>query len=79
VYTIENSFTSTGLTFTSANDGTLAKSPVKLTKIASLANTDADKWSQTQLVFDDHGRYMHTGSTLGTPTNFASYIIVSPL
>lgn len=82
VYMIENSFSSTGLSFdTIANNGTIAKSPIKLTKIDPTIPfaTDLEKWNKTQLIFDDHGRYIHTGSTLGTPTNFASYMIVSPL
>ncbi len=79
VYTIENSFTATGITFTSVNDGTISMSPVKLTKLASLATTDTDKWNQTQVIFDSKWRYIHTGSVSGTGTNFASYVIVSPL
>ena len=81
VYTIENSFTATGITFTSANDGTITNSPVKLKKIDTVSGfvTDSDKWNQTQLIFDTKWRYTHTGSVSGTGTNFASYIVVSPL
>jgi prepilin-type N-terminal cleavage/methylation domain-containing protein len=82
LYSIENDFTASGITFDPiANNGTIAKSPIKLTKIDTNTafTTDAEKWSKTQLIFDDHGRYIHTGSSTGTGTNFASYIIVSPL
>ncbi len=82
VYTIENSFSSTGITFDIwANDGTITNSPIKLQKIDTVSGfmTDSDKWNRTQLIFDEVWRYTHTGSVIGTPTNFASYIIVSPL
>ncbi len=81
-FTIENDYTATGITFASANDGTIDKSPVRLTKIntfpTDLTNL-ALKWSATQLLLDSQGRYVHTGSSVGTGTIFASYIIVSPL
>ena len=80
IYTIENSFTTTGITFDNiTNNGTIAKSPIKLTKLSGFPNDDAAKWWATQLIFDERGRYTHTGSVSGTGTNFASYIIVSPL
>ncbi len=82
VYTIENSFTATGITFdATANNGTITNSPVKLKKIDTVSGfvTDSDKWNQTQLIFDTKWRYTHTGSVSGTGTNFASYIVVSPL
>lgn len=82
VYTIENSFSASGLTFDPIlNDGTIVKSPIRLTKIDPTTSfaTDLEKWNKTQLILDDHGRYIHTGSTTGAPTQFASYIIVSPL
>ena len=80
IYTIENSFTATGITFDSiTNNGTIAKSPIKLTKLSGFPTDDAAKWWATQLIFDERGRYIHTGSDSGIGTNFASYIIVSPL
>lgn len=80
VYTIENSF-ATGAIEINSNNGNISKTPVKLQKIDTVSGfaTDSEKWNRTQLVFDDHGRYIHTGSIAGTGTNFASYIIVSPL
>ncbi len=82
VYTIENDFTTSGIVFdTMTADGTIAKSPIKLTKIDTISGftTDSEKWNATQLIFDAAWRYIHTGSTTGTGTVFASYIIVSPL
>ena len=80
IYTIENDFTSTGLILdTWIHNSTILKSPIKLTKISAFPTENALKWWATQLVFDDRGRYVHTGSITGIPTQFASYIIVSPL
>ena len=82
VYTIENDFTTSGIIFdTMTADGTIAKSPIKLTKIDTNTAfaTDSEKWNKTQLISDTQWRYIHTGSLGGTGTTFASYIIVSPL
>ncbi len=82
-YTIENDFTATGITFdTLTNNGTIARTPIRLTKIdtSTVFGTDSDKWKQTQLIFDEKWRYTHTGSSMSwTGTQFASYIIISPL
>jgi hypothetical protein len=77
VFIIESDYTATGITFTLANDGTIEKSPVKLTKFASFSADQAGKWSATPLYLDSQGRYTHTASSSGTL--FASYLIVSPL
>ncbi len=79
VYLIENNFTSTGLVFDSSRtDGTIAKSPISLKKIDPFPTTDAAKWQKTQVRIDSRWRYFHS-ETIGTPTQFASYIIISPL
>ena len=55
-YTIENDFTATGITFdTLTNNGTIARTPIRLTKIdtSTVFGTDSDKWKQTQLIFDE--------------------------
>ena len=56
VYTIENDFTTSGIVFdTMTADGTIAKSPIKLTKIDTISGftTDGEKWNRTQLIFDE--------------------------
>jgi hypothetical protein len=80
MYMVENWFSTGSIEIDSAN-GAITKSPVRLQKIdtATAFSTDLEKWNKTQLIFDHMGRYVHTGSTSGTGTNFASYIIVSPL
>ncbi len=80
IYTIENWF-DTGNTLIDSTNGNITKSPIKLLKIDPTISfaTDLEKWNKTQLILDDHGRYIHIGSTTGAPTQFASYIIVSPL
>jgi hypothetical protein len=80
VFMIESDYTATGITFTSANNGTIEKSPVKLTRLISFPTDPTDlvgKWSSTQLFLDEQGRYTHTVSASGTL--FSSYVIMSPL
>lgn len=76
-YMIENDFTNTGITINPAN-GAIIKNTLKLIKIDPFLTTDETKWQKTQLRFDSSWRYIHSENT-GTGTQFASYIIVSPL
>lgn len=81
IYTIENNFWYEWVQVDSTN-GSIQKSPLKLIKIdsASLFTTDEEKWNKTRLLFDTTWRYIHSGpGIIWTGTQFASYIIVSPL
>lgn len=74
---IENNFVDSSIVINPKN-GIINSSPVKITKIDTLPTTDDEKWNKTQLHTDSHGRYIHSLSD-GTPTQFASYLLISPL
>lgn len=76
-YMIENDFTNTGISINPSN-GAITKNTLKLKKVDPFPVTDEVKWQKTQLRFDSVWRYIHSETT-GTGTQFASYIIVSPL
>lgn len=77
IYTIENNYTTASIVI-DQNVGTISSSPIKVTKLATFPVTDEDKWSIAQLRLDNQWRYIHS-QTIGTGTQYASYIIVSPL
>jgi prepilin-type N-terminal cleavage/methylation domain-containing protein len=77
IYMIENDFTTPTIVIDSTN-GHINKSPIKLTKVDSFPTTDEAKWQKTQIHMDDKWRYIHS-ETIGTPTQYGSYIIITPL
>ncbi len=77
IYIIENDFSTSSVSVDSLN-GRINKNTIKLVKIDPFVGDDTFKWQKTQLRLDDKWRYIHSETT-GTPTQFASYIIVSPL
>ena len=76
-YMIENNFTATGITIDSSS-GSITQNTIKLIKVDPFPTTESIKWEKTQLRIDTMWRYFHSETT-GTGTQFASYIIVSPL
>jgi prepilin-type N-terminal cleavage/methylation domain-containing protein len=76
-YIIENNYATTSIVI-DPNSGTISNSPVKMRKLDIFPLSDADKWSVAQLRMDSQGRYIHSETT-GTLTQYASYIVVSPL
>ncbi len=74
---IENNFITSNI-LVSPSNGNISNSPIKLIKIDPFPSNTEDKWKKTQLRTDSHGRYFHSEIT-GTGTNYASYIIISPL
>ncbi len=77
IYMIENDFTTATIVVDPTN-GHINKSPIKLSKIDSFPTTDEAKWQKTQIRVDDKWRYIHS-ETAGSPTQFASYIMITPL
>ncbi len=84
IYTIENQFGNSEITFDS--DGKITSAPIKITKITDFTVSDADnfdkenlkkKFKASQLYFDDKNRYTHEETD--KPTVFASYLAVRPL
>jgi prepilin-type N-terminal cleavage/methylation domain-containing protein len=72
-YIIENDYTSTGIIYALSS---IQKSPVFMDNII-LSSVDIEsRFNATRLKLDDKERYNHRA---GTGTNYASYIIVSPL
>ena len=76
-YMIENNFSTNAISIDWSN-WNINTNTVKLTKIDPFPTTDQAKWQKTQVRFDNLWRFIHSETT-GTPTQFASYIIVSPL
>ena len=80
-YTIENNFWNEFVQINNTN-GSIEKSPLKLIKIDTTTSftTDEEKWNKTRLLYDTAWRYIHSGLGItGTGTQFAAYIIISPL
>lgn len=75
-YIIEDDFTTKNTTINTSN-GNIDASPVFLKDITLNYSPDpAIEFSRTQLNLDNNGRYTHR---TGTGTNYASYIIITPL
>ncbi len=88
-FVIENNFTQTGVEFeTSGTDaGTIKTSPVTMSGVVFDSSVVLDefgdraileqKFNATRLYFDDQKRYTHAVTLTGT--QFASYVILSPI
>lgn len=74
IYTIQNDYTSWETKYDT--NGIITYSPVSL-KSKVLPSDDIEKFTTARLTLDAQGRYTHDQT--GTPTPYASYIIVSPL
>ena len=77
IYMIENELNSSNNSIDPTN-GRIHSNTVKLVKLDPFPNDINLRWQKTQLRLDDKWRYIHS-ETSGTPTQFASYIIISPL
>lgn len=76
IYTIENDFTATGVTYNAS--GAIQSSSVKLQKLP--LNTEdslESRFNASRLFLDAQGRYTHTETTTGTL--FASYLHITPM
>ncbi|MBX9809111.1 prepilin-type N-terminal cleavage/methylation domain-containing protein [Candidatus Gracilibacteria bacterium] len=76
-YMIENNFSEAGIVI-DPSTGYIAKNNIKIIKIDSMPISLEDRWNKTQLRVDDYGRYVHS-ELQGKNTEYASYLVVSPL
>lgn len=77
IYMIENDFSSSDVSIDPTN-GKINKNTIKLVKLDPFPSDINLRWEKTQLRLDEKWRYIHSETT-GKPTQFASYIIISPL
>lgn len=83
VYIIENDFSSTGVEFLpnmfGGSDGKIEKMPVKMERKTINFSSSWATFDSAQLFLDSQGRYTHDKIITATGTQYASYIIISPI
>lgn len=79
IFIIENDYT-TSWVILSPGSSMINMSPVYMadrTSLISLSDTEESRFYKTRLYKDSENRFTHTETS--TPTNYASYLIISPL
>ncbi len=83
VYIIENDFSSTRLEMNTnvygGSDGKITKMPVKMERKTIDFSSSWATFDSAQLFLDSQGRYIHDKTISATGTQYASYMIISPI